>query len=587
MHIRSLTLKHISVLCIAQLLILPLTSMAQKERPASRQLQQIGSAPSWPSKQKRWAMVIGVDQYADTQITTLGGAANDARSLADALVRYGGFPQDQVFLMSTDQPAERQPTRGNILRRLSNMRSVVPADGLLLISFAGHGIERSGQAFLLPSDAQVANDIELLEQTAINVTQLKDSIHKTGVGQVVLILDACRNDPVGRGDADNPLSAAYLRGFNFDVRNREVTAFATLYATAVGHRAYEYKEKHQGYFTWELVEGLKGGAANEKGEVTLEALIRYVQDRVPKHVLADLGAGKEQKPFAEIGGYRADQLVIAVAAPRSTGQSASNTGEPTTVLQKVDPAAVELAYWEAIKNSTDPEDFKSYLQKYPNGQFAELARRRANPTPATANPQTGNNAATSNQRNPTGSNAQQTQTVLLADILVLGINMGMAEVASYRNTAPVSIMQYLATAQTVAGRSGFSTQGIDYVVRQLQAGATSQSQYQNLFATRQGLEQVLNRNCNCGSTINLLNVFTLGAQIGFMEVTTYQNGDRNYVAQLMTNAANLAPATGLPAAGLQDLLQQLRSGKHTKDVYQPLVNLRTQFVQLMLRNCAC
>src|ERR1700756_2282754 len=140
MHIRSLTLKHISVLCIAQLLILPLTSMAQKERPASRQLQQIGSAPSWPSKQKRWALVIGVDQYADTQITTLGGAANDARALADALVRYGGFPQDQVFLMSSDQPAERQPTRGNILRRLSNMRSVIPSDGLLLISFAGHGI---------------------------------------------------------------------------------------------------------------------------------------------------------------------------------------------------------------------------------------------------------------------------------------------------------------------------------------------------------------------------------------------------------------------------------------------------------------
>ncbi|HSE97956.1 MAG TPA: caspase family protein, partial [Blastocatellia bacterium] len=136
-------------------------------------------------------------------------------------------------------------------------------------------------------------------------------IKKTGVGQVVLILDACRNDPIGRANADNPLTRAFTQGFNFDVRNREVTAFATLYATAVGARAYEYKEKKQGYFTWVLVEGLKGRAANERGEVTLASLVKYLQERVPKQVLLDLGSGKEQKPFAVIEGYRAEELVIA------------------------------------------------------------------------------------------------------------------------------------------------------------------------------------------------------------------------------------------------------------------------------------
>ena len=192
------------------------------------------------------------------------------------------------------------------------MAAVVPTDGLILVSFAGHGIERGGQAFLLPSDSQVSNDVELLEQTAINVSQIKDRIKKIGVGQVLMILDACRNDPVGRANADNPLTLAYTRGFNFDLRNREVQAFATLYATEVGHRAYEYKEKKQGYFTWMLVEALRGGAANEKGEVTLASLVKYLQERVPKRVLQDLGPGKDQKPFAVIEGYRADELVISV-----------------------------------------------------------------------------------------------------------------------------------------------------------------------------------------------------------------------------------------------------------------------------------
>ena len=336
------------------------------------QVRPVENVATWPGKQKRWGLVIGVDRYADTQITTLGGSSNDAKSIADALVRYAGFPKDQVILLSSDQPPERQPTRGNILRRLSNLASVMPADGLLFLSFAGHGMERSNQAFLLPSDAQVSNDVDLLEQTAINVAQIKDRIRRTGVKQVVLVLDACRNDPVGRATADNPLTATYVRNFNFDVHNREVTAFATLYATAVGERAYEYTEKRQGYFTWELVEGLKGAAANDKGEVTLSALLTYVQDRVPKHVSADLGAGKEQRPFADIGGYQADQLVIAVGSATPAIAKSESKGPART-----DAAAFELSYWETIKNSRDPADFESYLQRYPDGQFTDLAVRRS------------------------------------------------------------------------------------------------------------------------------------------------------------------------------------------------------------------
>jgi hypothetical protein len=306
-----------------------------------------------PSTSKRYAIVIGVDQYADTQITTLGGASNDASALAKALIQYGGFPEEQVTLLASDQPAERQPTRGNILRRLSNLAAVIPQDGLLLLSFAGHGMERGGQAFLLPSDSQVSNDVDLLEQTAINVSQIKDRVKKIGVMQVLLILDACRNDPVGRANADSPLTAAYTRGFNFDVRNREVQAFATLYATEVGHRAYEYKEKKQGYFTWILVEALRGAAANEKGEVTLAGLVKYLQERVPRRVLQDLGAGKDQKPFAVIEGYRADELVLSV---RNAQAVAQRTDTDTGAAVKTDSASrdtgIELKPRDSLEGST-------------------------------------------------------------------------------------------------------------------------------------------------------------------------------------------------------------------------------------------
>src|SRR5712691_3357812 len=367
----------------------------QTTEPVSRQLQQLPPAQTQlsPSSQatstlsqanqinalpvsaKRWALVIGVDKYMDPQISPLKGSDNDARLIADALVRYAGFPRDQVILLSTDQPAERQPTRVNILRRLSNLSTAVPKDGLLLVSFAGHGMERSGQAFLLPSDAQISDQISFLEETAISMNRVRERIKEIGVGQVVVLLDACRNDPGGRADAPNNLSNAYTNAFNFDTRNREVQAFATVYATGIGQRAYEYTEKKQGYFSWAVVEGLKGGAANDKGEITLSQLVKYVQDTVPKRIAIDLGSTKQQRPFAMIEGYRADELVVAVT---NSATNAANANTPNVAM--VDPAAIELSFWESIKSSTNPDDFKAYLDKYPDGQFAALAKSRAQPT---------------------------------------------------------------------------------------------------------------------------------------------------------------------------------------------------------------
>jgi tetratricopeptide (TPR) repeat protein len=340
---------------------------------ASSTASQVGQIASLPVGPKRWALVIGVDKYMDPQISPLKGSDNDARLIADALVRYAGFPRDQVILLSTEQPMERQPTRVNILRRLSNLSTAVPKDGLLLISFAGHGMERGGQAFLMPSDAQISDQISFLEETAISINRVKERIKETGVGQVLVLLDACRNDPGGRADAPNPLSNAYTNAFNFDVRNREVQAFATVYATGIGQRAYEYTEKKQGYFSWAVVEGLKGAAANEKGEITLASLVKYVQETVPKRLAIDLGSTKQQRPFANIEGYRADQLVLAV-----TNSASMAAGADTPNVAMVDPAAMELSFWETIKNSNNVDDFKAYLDKYPDGQFASLAKSRAN-----------------------------------------------------------------------------------------------------------------------------------------------------------------------------------------------------------------
>ena len=583
MHCGWISRSCATALTVAALAIAPATVAGETTGEPRAVRVERRDAVAWPATSKRYALVIGVDQYADSQMNPLFGAANDAKLMADALVRYAGFPAEQVILLASDQPENRQPTRGIILRRLSNLRMSVPHDGLLLVFFAGHGIERGEQAILLPSDSEVSNDVDLLEATAINVQELKAQIRRTGVGQVVVVIDACRNNPVaGRGEHTNPLSRTYMRGFDFDVRNREVTAFATLYATSVGAMAYENREKHQGYFTWELVEGLKGGAANDKGEVTLAGLVDYVQLRVPKRVLSDFGSGSEQKPFAVVGGYQANELVLAVA-PTAAAVAESRA------LPQADPAAFELTYWETIEKSTDPEDFRSYLSQYPNGRFADLARRRsqAHATSTLASAFDTSSAPVAMKTGPATTVRNSPQGgLLLANVVILALDLGIVEIGAYQNATSAQISQTLTGARDMAASTGVATDQLDEVLRQLRAGAMSQGQYPSLVAARMALERAFDRTGNCGRPVNFRNAFGLGTQLGYMNVVSYQGADPTFMTQDLTLAIQYATASGFATDGLQAMLRQVSGGATTRDQYQPLLNLQQQLIQAANASCA-
>ncbi len=134
-----------------------------------------------PERAKRWALIVGVDDYESSEINDLGGAANDAKALKDALVRYAGFPEDQVILLASDQPDQRKPKYPLIIKYLTNLKGLVPSDGLLLFAFSGHSVERGGRTYLLPADAQSSENIHLLERTALPVDVVKEEIRATGV----------------------------------------------------------------------------------------------------------------------------------------------------------------------------------------------------------------------------------------------------------------------------------------------------------------------------------------------------------------------------------------------------------------------
>jgi formylglycine-generating enzyme required for sulfatase activity len=369
-------MKSVNWILIVALTVSPILIPVSFVAAQQKNLKLSREVTAWPSREKRYALLVGVNTYEHPQITPLIGAANDMVLLEEALVKYGGFDRDRVVRLTTDatDPMSR-PTAANILEKLSNVLKAVPADGLVVFAFSGHGIERQNRAFLLPTDARVNDDIELLERTALEVASLRRMIENrrnrngqtTGVAQVVVLLDACRNDPTsGKDTSTNPLSDAY----DFNLRNSNVQAFATIYATSRGERAYENRAKKHGYFIAEVVAGLSGAAANAQGEVTLQRLVSYLEDKVPTKVTLDLG--HRQLPFMELKGYKAADLVISVNHDMASRVDPPGPVPGPTPLTPAIPPEEEA--WRIVAPSQNPEVVRNFLKIYPEGRYSAAAQ---------------------------------------------------------------------------------------------------------------------------------------------------------------------------------------------------------------------
>lgn len=62
--------------------------------------------------------------------------------------------------------------------------------------------------------------------------------------------------------------------------------------------------------------------------------------------------------------------------PKKSPTASKAQGARRTNNSKDAAAATERTYWESIRNSSHPEDFRAYLNKYPNGEFIDLAKNK-------------------------------------------------------------------------------------------------------------------------------------------------------------------------------------------------------------------
>ncbi|MFN8611524.1 MAG: caspase family protein [Vulcanimicrobiota bacterium] len=237
-----------------------------------------------------WAVLIGVDNYMRSGVSKLNYAGADAKLLAKTLVDKLKVQEKNIFLYTTDAADENNlPSLTNVVYRLDWLRQNAGPDDTIIFYFAGHGINKDKETYLLTQEADPRASATL-KITSINGATVYENLSQSKARNSLVLLDACRNDPTGgRGDVSNPLDDEFSRSLVYkgkDSGSNPSTALsqpsgtparnlATLFACSIGERSWESQEKKHGYFTYYLVEALSKSAQAD-GKVTLQTVNNYI-----------------------------------------------------------------------------------------------------------------------------------------------------------------------------------------------------------------------------------------------------------------------------------------------------------------------
>ena len=204
----------LSACVLASLLAVGPARSANAQRTATETAAVDQSTPAQASVQKsiqaeqRVALVIGNSNYQN--VTPLSNAVNDAKAMA-RLLNAAGFE----VISATDL---RQNEMIQVVQDFSSRIADRGPNTVAMVYYAGHGVQLAGENFLVPVDARISSEPDLVNGS-VRLVDVMATLEAIPSRMRIAILDACRNNPfpslneAGRGlaivDAPNGSIVAY------------------------------------------------------------------------------------------------------------------------------------------------------------------------------------------------------------------------------------------------------------------------------------------------------------------------------------------------------------------------------------------
>lgn len=259
-------------------------------------------APNDPSDPKASAgLFVGVREFTkDSDLTSVKYAVDDAVDLAwefSIRERPPLLSADRVALALSGEPQKAESRQrlqdllgagakrytadqSDIFMLLEKQAGAVGRNGILVVSFATHGVNVDGEQYLF-----VATSMLKYPETMIAEAKVCDIVSSHGAARSLILVDACRERLTRdrrNGEAD-PRSAAAFGNATTDIQGQVVIS-----AAAANEYAYDDDVRKNGVFTAAVIDGLQCGAATDaRGFVTVDTLDTYVESAVLRWIHAN------------------------------------------------------------------------------------------------------------------------------------------------------------------------------------------------------------------------------------------------------------------------------------------------------------
>ena len=290
------------------------------------------------------ALIIGINDYKGPEIPDLDTAVNDATAVARVLKEKYGF-KVQLLL-------EGAATREAIYKELRSLAASTEPNDSVLIYFAGHGdLDRTyDDGWWIPADAQGGNPATYLDNV-----QVQKAMRSMKARHVLLISDSCYSGTLfGKARSLPPVidDKYYLSLYNEKSRWGMTSGNKTPVSDqgAGGHSVFAYQ----------LVKELE---KNDKPFLSTQEIYTRIAPVIANN--------SEQTPLCRPIVNTGDQggEFVFVASVRK---------EPPPTISKPQQSTIdkETVFWQSIEDSDSPALFEAYLETFPNGVFAPIAKQK-------------------------------------------------------------------------------------------------------------------------------------------------------------------------------------------------------------------
>jgi len=302
----------------------------------------------------RVALLIGNNAYPSSP---LRNAVNDSRDLGAAL-RELGFRTI----------VKENTSRADMIAALQEFGRALDGAEAALFFYAGHAMQFKDRNYLIPIDAVMGSEDDVTF-FSVEVSQVFDRMERARTRFNFVILDACRDNPFRDTFKVSASGLAQMSG---------PSGTLIAYATAPGATAADGFGRN-GVYTGHILQNIK------VPDMPVEVLFRKVRESVERDTK------RLQTPW-ELSSIKGDFVF------NSTGRAAAAGAAPAGGPSADVAAQLELQFWKSVQDSSRADDIQAYLDKYPNGVFAALAKNRvdallgrsrvaaASPAPATGAP---------------------------------------------------------------------------------------------------------------------------------------------------------------------------------------------------------